>query len=103
MVMGSFESIAFLISFNVLFSSFIANTVLKEAMRISEQLRMQTEIDGIFDRNETIQNLLRNGPNPHPNPNPKRPQQNQPPSRGGGEVNPDDLVDLFPVVIQSVL
>ena len=60
-------------------------------MRISQQLGMQKEIDGIRDRNETIQNLTRNGLDWLN----ERPPQNPPTSRDPREVNTDDLDDLL--------
>lgn len=60
-------------------------------MRISQQLGMQKEIDGIRDRNETIQNLTRNGLDWLN----ERPPQNPPPPRDPREVNTNDLDDLL--------
>lgn len=60
-------------------------------MRISQQLGMQKEIDGIRDRNETIQNLTRNGLDWLN----ERPPQNAPPPRDPREVNTNDLDDLL--------
>ena len=60
-------------------------------MRISQQLGMQKEIDGIRDRNETIQNLTRNGLDCFN----ERPPQNPPPPRDPREVNTNDLDDLL--------
>ena len=60
-------------------------------MRISQQLKMEKEIDGIQDRNETIQNLTRNGLDWLN----ERPPQNAPPPRDPREVNTNDLDDLL--------
>ena len=60
-------------------------------MRISQQLKMEKEIDGIQDRNVTIQNLTRNGLDWLN----ERPPQNPPPPRDPREVNTDDLDDLL--------
>ena len=70
---------------------YIATTVLEEAMRISQQLKMEKEIDGIQDRNVAIQNLIRNGLDWLN----ERPPQNPPTSRDPQEVNTDDLDDLL--------
>ena len=86
----STELIASYITSYCIFSS-IATTVLEDAMRISQQLGMQKEIDGIRDRNETIQNLTRNGLDWLN----ERPPQNPPTSRDPREVNTDDLDDLL--------
>lgn len=59
-------------------------------MQICQQLRMQKEIDGIQDRNETIQNLTRNGLDWLN----ERPPQNPPTFRDPREVNTNDLDDL---------
>ena len=90
MVRCPIESMAFLISFRILLI-YIATTVLEEAMRISQQLKMEKEIDGIQDRNVTIQNLTRNGLDWFN----ERPPQNPPPPRDPREVNTDDLEDLL--------
>ena len=74
-----------------IFLIYIATTVLEEAMRISQQLKMEKEIDGIQDRNVTIQNLTRNGLDWF---NERRPQ-NPPTSLDPREVNTDDLEDLL--------
>ena len=60
-------------------------------MRISQQLKMEKEIDGIQDRNVAIQNLIRNGLDWLN----ERPPQNLPTSRDPQEVNTDDLDDLL--------
>ena len=60
-------------------------------MRISQQLKMEKEIDGIQDRIVTIQNLTRNGLDWFN----ERPPQNLPTSRDPREVNTDDLDDLL--------
>ena len=60
-------------------------------MRISQQLKMEKEIDGIQDRNVAIQNLIRNGLDWLN----ERPPQNPPTSRDPQEVNTDDLDDLL--------
>ena len=39
----------------------LANDELEKAMRISQKLRMQKEIEGIQDRTETIRDLTANG------------------------------------------
>lgn len=59
-------------------------------MRISQQLKMEKEIDGIQDRNATIQNLTRNGLDWLN----ERPPQNPPHPRDPREVNTNDLDDL---------
>ena len=60
-------------------------------MRISQQLKMEKEINGIQDRNVAIQNLIRNGLDWLN----ERPPQNPPTSRDPQEVNTDDLDDLL--------
>ena len=60
-------------------------------MRISQQLKMEKEIDGIQDRIANIQNLTQNGLDWFN----ERPPQNLPTSLDPREVNTDDLDDLL--------
>lgn len=81
---------------HLMFYRFPAIDVLREAMQISRELKMQKEIEGIQDRRRVIRDLSANGLQwLNERPRPDREARN-----GPSERNTDDLEELLQLLLR---